>query len=55
MPNLARAENLNKLFSGKSGKFEFSAPGQDLAPFVGNLTKVYIPSEVKPLLNFVVS
>ena len=36
------AENLNKLFTEKSGKFEFSAQGQeDLATFVGNVTKVF--------------
>ena len=30
--------------------FKFSAQGSDLVPFVGNLTKVKIPSEIKPPL-----
>ena len=30
--------------------FKFSAQGSDLAPFVGNLTKVKIPSEIEPPL-----
>jgi hypothetical protein len=44
---------LNKLFTEKVGKIESSAQGQDLAPFVGNLTKVKIPSEIKqpPLIS----
>ena len=36
------AENLNILFTEKGGKFEFSAQGQCLPPFVK------IPSELKP-------
>jgi hypothetical protein len=33
------------------GKFEFSAQGSDLALFVGNETKVKIPSEINPPLS----
>jgi hypothetical protein len=36
------------LFNG--GKFKFSVQGSDLAPFVGNGTKVKIPSEINPIL-----
>ena len=36
--SLYRAENLNKLFTVKGGKFKLSAQGRDLAPFVGNRT-----------------
>ena len=35
---------LNKLFTEKSRKFEFSAQGRGFAPFVGNGTKVKMPS-----------
>ena len=45
------AESLNKLFTEKCGKFKFSAQGRDLAPFVGNGTKVKMPSEIKPPLK----
>ena len=41
------AENLNKLFTVKGGKFKLSAQGRDLSLFVGNGTKVKIPSEIK--------
>ena len=41
---------MNKLFDEKGGKFEISAQGHDLAPFVGNVTKVKILSEIKPPL-----
>ena len=44
------AENLNKLFTEKGEKFESSAQGQDLASFVGNVSKIKIPSEIKPPL-----
>ena len=37
-----------KLFAVMGGKFKFSDQGSDLAPFVGNGTKVKIPSEIKP-------
>ena len=40
-----------KLFSVTGGKFKFSAQENDLAPFVGNGTKVKIPSEIKPPLG----
>ena len=41
------AENLKK-----GEKFKISAQGPDLAPFVGNVAKVKIPSEIKlPLVN----
>ena len=33
------------------GKFKFSAQESDLAPFVGNGTKVKMPSEIKPPLT----
>ena len=35
------------LFSEKGGKFKLSAQGQDLAPFVGDGTRVKILSEIK--------
>ena len=31
--------------------FKFSAEGSDLAPFIGNMTKPKIPSEIKPHLG----
>ena len=37
------AENWNKLFTEKGGKFKFSAQGSNLALFSGNGTKVKIP------------
>ena len=43
---------MKKLVTVKSGKFKFSAQGKDLAPFVGNGTKVKIPNHViKPPLS----
>ena len=48
--SLPSAENLNKLFTEKGGKFQFSAQESDLASFVDNGTKVKIPSEIKPPL-----
>jgi hypothetical protein len=33
-----------------SGKFKFSVQGSDLPPFVGNETKIKIPSVIKPPL-----
>ena len=44
------ADNFNKLFTVKGGKFKLSAQGQDLAPLFGNVTKVKILSEIKPPL-----
>ena len=42
------AENLNKLFTVKSGKLKLSAQGRDLAPFFfGNGTKVKVFSQNK--------
>ena len=35
-----------------AGEFKFSTQGIDLALFVGNGTKLKIPSEIKPPLNF---
>ena len=32
-------------------KFKLSAQARDLAPFVGNRTKINIPSEIKPHLT----
>ena len=44
MPNFSpEQKNFNKLFTIKGGKFKLSA----LAPFVGNMTKVKIPSKIK--------
>ena len=43
---------MNKLFSVKGEKFKLSAQGRDLALFVGNGTKVKIPSEIKPPLGY---
>ena len=48
--SLLWSESLNKLLTEKALKFEFSAQWSDLALFVGNGTKVKIPSEIKPLL-----
>ena len=42
---------VKKLFTEKGGIFKLSAQGRDLAPFVGNGTKVKIPSEIKLPLN----
>ena len=47
VPLPRKAENLNKLFTIKGRKFKFSAQKTDLAPFVGNWTKVKIPSEIE--------
>ena len=49
--SIPRAENLNKLFIVMDGKLKFSVQGSNLAPFVGNGTKIKIPSEIKPPLN----
>ena len=35
------------MFTVKDGKFKLSAQGRDLAPLLGNGTKVKIPSEIK--------
>ena len=43
-------EKLNNLFTVKGGKFKFSAQENNLAPFVGNGTKVKILSEIRPNL-----
>ena len=43
-------EKLNNLFTAQCRKFKFSAQEKDLAPFVSNVTKVKIPSEIKPSL-----
>ena len=51
--SLPWAENLNKLFTVKGRKFKLSAEGRDLALFVGNGTKVKIPSEIKLLLRII--
>ena len=40
-------QSLNKLFNEKGKKFKLSAQGRDLAPFIGNGTKVKITSEIK--------
>ena len=42
---------MNKLFTVIDGKFKFSAQESHFAPFVGNETKVKIPSETKPPLE----
>ena len=42
----------NNLFTEKGGKFNFSAQGWDLAPFVINGIKAIIPSEIKPPLDY---
>ena len=42
------AENLNFLPITVNNLFKFSAQGSNLAPFIGNGTKVQIPSEIKP-------
>ena len=40
------ADNFNKLFTVKGGKFKLFDQLRDLAPFIGNGTKVKIPSEI---------
>ena len=51
VPNhIKNQKNLNKLFTEICVKFELSAQGSDLAPFVGNGTKVKTSSEIKPPL-----
>ena len=45
-------ENLNKVFTVIGEKLKFPAQESDLAPFVGNGTKVKIPYEIKPPLVF---
>ena len=42
---------LSKLLTVMGAKFKFSAQGSDLAPFIGNGTKVKNPSEIKAPLN----
>jgi hypothetical protein len=42
---------MKKLLTVMGGKFEFSAQGSDLAPFVGNGTKIKIHSEIKQPLE----
>ena len=44
------ADNFNKLFTVKGGKFKLSAQRQDLAPLFGNVTKVKILSKINPPL-----
>ena len=39
---------MNNLLTVKGGKFKFSAQENDLAPFVGNGTKVKVPPEINP-------
>ena len=41
---------MNNLFTVKGEKFQFSAQEKNLAPSVGNGTKVKIPFEIKPPL-----
>ena len=50
--SLPRAENLNKLLTIMDGKFKFAVQSKDLAPFIGNGTKIKIPSEIKPPLVY---
>ena len=45
--SLPWAENFSKLLIVMAGKFKFSAQGSDLAPFVGNGTKIKISSDIK--------
>ena len=42
-------EQVPKLFNAMGGKLKFSAQESDLAPY--NVTKVKIPSEIKPHLE----
>ena len=44
------AENLNFPLFSVDNLFKFSAQGQDLATFVGNVSTVEKPSEIKPPL-----
>jgi hypothetical protein len=41
---------LCKLLTVKGGKFKFYAQRKKLAPFIGNVTKVKISSEINPPL-----
>ena len=51
MPNFSPEQKIgvNYLLL-RGGKFKHSAQDGDLAPFVGNETKIKIPSEIKPPL-----
>jgi hypothetical protein len=54
--SILSTENLNTLFTANGKKFEFSAQESDLAPLVGNETKVKIPSEIKlplPIMKWI--
>ena len=48
------ADNLNFPPITVNNLFKFSTQGSDLAPFIGNGTKVKIPYEIKPPLNKVI-
>ena len=50
MLNLAPEQKGYKLVTVKGGKFNLSAQGRDLAPIFCNVTKVKMPSEIKPPL-----
>ena len=50
--SLPWAENLNFLLLTVNNVFKFSAQGSNLTPFIGNGTKVKIPSEIEPPLSF---
>ena len=50
--SLPWAENLNFPPFTVNNLIKFSAQGRDLAPFFDNGTKVKIPSEIKPPLEY---
>ena len=50
VPNHAPEQKIVVYYFGQ--EIQISAQGHDLAPFVGNGTKVKIPSEINPPLRF---
>ena len=49
--SLPKTEHLNFPPFSVNNLFKFSAKGRDLAPFIGNGTKVKVPNELKPPLS----
>ena len=48
---LSWAKNLNRLFTTMGEKMKFFAQKSDMAPYVGNFTKIKIPFEIKQPLE----
>jgi hypothetical protein len=51
LATLQLPEKTGKLFNFMDGKFNFSAQGSNLAPFVCNVTKLKILFEINPPLK----